>query len=56
MSCIWNIQNTYQNSSKAYILRRLRQRDVKYCFTKSRYGDTCKYGHESDGNVMHDKG
>lgn len=28
MSCIWNIQNTYQNSSKAYILRRLKRCEI----------------------------
>lgn len=33
MSCIWNIQNTYQNSLKACLEKGLR--DVKYCFTEN---------------------
>lgn len=28
MSCIWNIQNTYQNSPKAYVLRRLKRCEI----------------------------
>lgn len=35
MSRIWNIQNTYQNSLKANILRRLK----RYCFTENCNGN-----------------
>lgn len=50
MSCIRNIQNTYQNSLKAYILRRLK-RDIASLKAKTG-GCTCSmHGHERGGNV-----
>lgn len=47
MSRIWNIQNTYQNSLKANILRRLK----RYCFIES-----CKGNEEGTCTVCSDEG
>lgn len=46
MSRIWNIQNTYQNSLKANVLRRLK----RYCFTES-----CKGNEEGTCTVCSDE-
>lgn len=43
MSRIWNIQNTYRNSLKANVLRRLK----RYCFTES-----CKGNEEGTGTKV----
>lgn len=39
MSCIWNIQNTYQNSSEGKILRRLKRCEI--LLHKARVRGTC---------------
>lgn len=46
MSRIWNIQNTYQNSLKANVWRRLK----RYCFTES-----CKGNEEGTCTVCSDE-
>lgn len=42
MSCIWNIQNTYRTSSKAYILRRLKRCEILLHWKPGQETDTVR--------------